>query len=373
MLFLVYGLSGSNLSGQHILRGQLPWLAKWTRGRHEWAVLYPAGHRDHVADLGPNVRWIECPAYTARWYFRSLWDTFFLPDKAKGLGADLLYTPTGFSFPRVRIPQVVLAPNPWCLVPGLKRSGTEQIKAGLQRRAYRQAMRQAACMVFISTFMQTAYRANAGHVARLERVIPIGIDDDAFAASAGPLAACPRKPHQILSVSAMAPHKGVETVVRALKLLREEFKLTATLELVGAWPDASYATTICGLVADLGLASQVSFRGRVTRQDLLRYYAESKVFCLMSNCESFGIPAVEAQAFGTPVVSSNCCAIPEVCGDGGLLPDPGDAQGSAKALHELLSNPSRWEEMSRNARQNAARYRWETCTKPLLEILHHSK
>ena len=88
----------------------------------------------------------------------------------------------------------------------------------------------------------------------------------------------------------------------------------------------------------------------------------------MSKCESFGIPAVEAQAFGTPVVGSNCCAVPEVCGKGGIYYEPDDVDGMANALHKLIANKGCWEKMSRAAKKNASKYRWEKCSKPLLDV-----
>jgi glycosyltransferase involved in cell wall biosynthesis len=112
----------------------------------------------------------------------------------------------------------------------------------------------------------------------------------------------------------------------------------------------------------------VEIKGYASRDDLNRYYAESKVFSLMSKSESFGIPAVEAQAFGTPVVSSNCCAIPEVCGRGGVYPEPEDVEGTAKAIAKLLTDESAWQKLSEAARQNAERYHWDTCSRPLLRM-----
>jgi glycosyltransferase involved in cell wall biosynthesis len=88
----------------------------------------------------------------------------------------------------------------------------------------------------------------------------------------------------------------------------------------------------------------------------------------MSRCESFGIPAVEAQAFGTPVVGSNVCAMPEVCGDGGVFGAPEDVPATANLLQRLLTDSADWQDFSDAARRNAAKYQWSECSRPLLSL-----
>lgn len=119
---------------------------------------------------------------------------------------------------------------------------------------------------------------------------------------------------------------------------------------------------------DLGLSEQVQVHGFVSREELDRIYAESQVFCLMSRCESFGIPAIEAQLFGTPVVCSTACAIPEICGNGGLFCDSEDIEGVAAALRSLLEDSFYWKTMSDRAFNNAERFVWKQCSRPLVDI-----
>ena len=167
----------------------------------------------------------------------------------------------------------------------------------------------------------------------------------------------------------MAPHKGVETLLHAFARLRQRHGLDARLHLVGGWPDATYAAAMRRLAADLDINAHLTITGFVSRQALFEHYAKASVFCLMSRCESFGIPAVEAQAFGTPVISSNCCAIPEVCGDGGIYPQAGDAAGTADALRRVLTDRDTWRQLSVAARQNAARYTYDQTARPLMRML----
>ena len=166
----------------------------------------------------------------------------------------------------------------------------------------------------------------------------------------------------------MAWHKSVETVVEALGILRRAHRIPAELRLVGGWAGADYERLIHDRVERLGLRGAVAFDGHVTRAQLLDHYARARVFCLMSWCESFGIPSVEAQAMGLPVVVSNCCAMPEVCGEGGLYPDPGDAAGTARALASLLGDEGEWRRRSEAAVANAARFRYDITSRPLLNM-----
>jgi glycosyltransferase involved in cell wall biosynthesis len=89
---------------------------------------------------------------------------------------------------------------------------------------------------------------------------------------------------------------------------------------------------------------------------------------LMSYCESFGIPAAEAMAFGTPIVASQDCAISEVCAGAGLFGPAGNPDWTADALEQLLTDPSTWSQFSSQALQNASRLRWEACSRPLMKM-----
>jgi glycosyltransferase involved in cell wall biosynthesis len=254
------------------------------------------------------------------------------------------------------------------LVRGLKRTTGESIKASLQRRNYRQAVKQAAMMIFNSEYMRSAYRKNAGCREKASAVVYQALDEETHAAAEVARDQVKKRDLQVLSVSAWGNHKGAETLVEALALLRTQHQVPATLVLAGSWPDKAYERQVRELIRNHGLDHVVDIRGHVSREGLHRLYAESRVFSLMSHCESFGIPAVEAQAFGTPVISSNCCAIPEICGAGGLFPEPGDALKTAGSLASLICDGKKWERLAAAAVENASRYRWDNCSRRLLSM-----
>ena len=364
---LVNALSVSNQSGRHVLAGHLGQLADGLRGRLRLVVL---GREDQAGlreVLGTRVDWVFAPAATRGWLFRAWWERRHLAPLVRRLGAGLYFTPSGIA---AHLPadvrQIVFCQNPWALVPAARRR-RDFLKAWLQRRAYRRAMRTAAVMIFNSRYMQEAYRANAGFPEKRGQVVYQAPDDETRARAAA-LENVPRRPGQIACVSAMGRHKNVEAVVRALARVRPS-RPEARLVLAGTWPDAGYQREIHELVARLGLRDAVEFKGHLPREELDRLYAESRVFCLPSRCESFGIPAVEAQLFGTPVVGASVCAMPEIGGEGGLFCAPDDIAGLAAALETLLADDAEWQRLSARAKANAARYSWERCSPPLLDII----
>jgi glycosyltransferase involved in cell wall biosynthesis len=140
------------------------------------------------------------------------------------------------------------------------------------------------------------------------------------------------------------------------------------LKLVGPWPDPSYEQRIRHQIEQLALQSAVQILGKVSNEELHRLYATSKVFSLMSSCESFGIPAAEAMAFGTPIVSTDCCAIAEICETAGKFGPVRDPQWTANALAEVLTNDTVWSAYSAAAIQRAAMLTWENCARPFQRI-----
>jgi glycosyltransferase involved in cell wall biosynthesis len=243
----------------------------------------------------------------------------------------------------------------------------ERLKARLQRIGYAKAYRNAAMMIYISGHLRDLYRrGNVGVPETRSEIAWVGLNEDTYQA-ARDLQGIEREPFSIVSVSAMAPWKGAETLVEAVRLLRAR-QIPAVLKLVGPWPNAAYEQTVEDQIQRHSLADSVRILGKVSNDELHRLYATSQVFSLMSSCESFGIPAAEAMAFGTPVVSTNCCAIAEICEPAGQFGPVDDPEWTAKALEKALTDRAAWENWSHAARQRAAMLTWENCAKPFQRI-----
>lgn len=366
MRVLVNALSIGSLSGRHVLYGHLRQLSSWTAGSHEFLVLHAPREQPPSYLQRPNVSWIVAPQAAVHWSTRSLWEAWDVPRLVKRHACDLYFTPNGTALPRCPVPQVSLAQNPWCLMRGVPRTWSERTKARIQRAAYRNAWRHATLMAYNSQHMRDLYRHNANGLPEGAACIAHqGVNEATFVAAVQ--SKVERQPNTIVSVSTMAPWKGAETLVTAVAELRKQ-GVPAQLRLVGSWPQQAYERQVRLEIARLKLEDHVTIVGEVTVEQLHSEYASARVFALMSRCESFGIPAVEAQAFGTPVVGATGCAMPEIGGDGGVFGPPGDPHVAANLLAPLLTNSADWEMLSQRALVNVQRFRWEQCSQPLLEM-----
>lgn len=82
----------------------------------------------------------------------------------------------------------------------------------------------------------------------------------------------------------------------------------------------------------------VSLFGYVSREELLAFYQEARVYCQLSYRESFGIALAEAMACGCVPVVTERGAIPEVVGDAGYYVPYGSAKATAEAIEKALSS-----------------------------------
>ncbi|MGO9291385.1 MAG: glycosyltransferase family 4 protein [Polyangia bacterium] len=95
---------------------------------------------------------------------------------------------------------------------------------------------------------------------------------------------------------------------------------------------------------------------QLSAEELVREYRDSNALVFASTYEGFGLPIVEAQAIGLPVITSNIAPMTDIAGDGALFVDPYDEQEIRSALEELLGSPDLARRLSDRGRRNAKRF-----------------
>jgi glycosyltransferase involved in cell wall biosynthesis len=123
------------------------------------------------------------------------------------------------------------------------------------------------------------------------------------------------------------------------------------------------------LVRKLNLDGMVHFTGRLAREELAQHYSAAQIAIVPSLYEGFGIPAAEAMACGTPVISTTGGALPEVVGDAGILVPPGSADALAAAIGQLLNDKQAQQRMSEaGTKRVKEKFSWEQAARKTLEV-----
>ncbi len=164
----------------------------------------------------------------------------------------------------------------------------------------------------------------------------------------------------LVTVCRLVKGKGVDIVLRALKILTER-GIPYRYVIGGEGPEKS---SLEALVDELGLSDNVHFQGYVVGEDKWRLLRNSDLFVMPSRLDStipwqegFGIAFVEAAAFGVPAVGSLSGGIPDAVVDGetGILVAEESPLDLANALTFLYRNPETRKKMGRAGRERARR------------------
>ncbi len=170
----------------------------------------------------------------------------------------------------------------------------------------------------------------------------------------------------ILFVGRHDPRKGLPELMQACRALALD-GILFRLIIVG---DGSLRRRIEGM-AHGPLEGRVHFEGRVSNENLPRYYASSDIFCSPARGgESFGIVLLEAMASGVPIVATDLPGYRTVLTPGaeGLMSRPRDPMSLRAALETLLARPDLRAEMGARGIETARRYAWPKIAARLEEI-----
>jgi len=191
-----------------------------------------------------------------------------------------------------------------------------------------------------------------------------GIDTEIFRPMEGVL----RQPYRIITTaSADQPLKGLRFLIKAIAALKPDYP-QLELMVVGKLKEGGQTET---LLQSLKLEDSVSFVSGISTEELVHYYNEATLAVSPSLYEGFGLPAGEAMSCGTPVISSDGGALPEVIGDAGYITPAGNSNALASAMRELLENPERRAQLSQLGRKRIEEtFSWEVAAKQFTAYYH---
>ena len=123
-------------------------------------------------------------------------------------------------------------------------------------------------------------------------------------------------------------------------------------------------------IEELSMLKNVKFQHVIfaSDQELSYLYANALLLIYPSISEGFGIPLIEAQTLGCPIVSTNFSCIPEIANEGALLVDKLDKFTLSNSINEILKDTHTRNELIRLGYQNAKRFSWDETRKKTIEL-----
>jgi phosphatidylinositol alpha-mannosyltransferase len=199
------------------------------------------------------------------------------------------------------------------------------------------------------------------------QVIPNGIDTGFFASRGiQPIPEFDDGHPNILFVGRMDERKGFRHLLHAYPYIKQRFPKVRLL-VVGAYQPDEVASFV--QYAHRHRLEDIHFIGKVTREDLRRYYQTASIFCAPSTgSESFGIILLEAMASGVPIVASDIVGYRSVLThkNEGLLVEPGNELAVVQAITCLLENQNMRANMAAQGQQTARLYDWNVVAPRIL-------
>ena len=339
---------------------------------HELHVFWTSEGYRHVAELGPTDGRMRHHVYRlpqGHVLLRKLWEQLVLPVGARRCGMDVVHLPDHVVpfLPPARGVVATLHDAAPILMP----ETFGRVLGPYKALSIRLTARLATRIIAISQATKRDLVRLAG--ARPERVHVVyyglnpvfrPVTDPARLAA---VRARYRLPERFLIyVGTIEPRKNVDRILQGYALARARHGVQVPLVLAGqrGW---LYQDTVA-LPERLGISEHVRWTDYIPQHDLPAVYSQATALVFPTLYEGFGLPLLEAMACGTPVITANVSAMPEVVGDAALLVDPLNVEEIGAAIDRVSADPELRARLAVAGPNRARQFTWERAARETVAV-----
>jgi len=167
----------------------------------------------------------------------------------------------------------------------------------------------------------------------------------------------------LLNVGANHPRKNIDTILRAIAILKDK-----GLPILFYKAGADFTAQQKQFIQACQLNSTVRYVGKPDKSTLVQFYNTAELLLAPSLHEGFGITLLEAMACGTPVVTSNTSAMPEVVGNAGVLVNPKSPDEIVAAIIHLYYDPTHYQELVKRSLTRVTTFTWGKTAEKVAEV-----
>ncbi len=194
-------------------------------------------------------------------------------------------------------------------------------------------------------------------------VVPNGIDVKAIQAFK-PIKT--RTNHTIFYIGVLNKRKGVDDLIRAIPLVKNEIK-DIKLYIAGTGPDLN---KLKNLTKNLNIEENVKFLGFISEENKFSYMKSTDIFVLATYWESFPLVLLEAMACEKPIITTDVAGNPFAVIDGsnGFLVKPGNWRQISEKLIYLFKNEEMIKRMGEESKKRAIMFDWSIIAQQTRDI-----
>lgn len=171
----------------------------------------------------------------------------------------------------------------------------------------------------------------------------------------------------LLFVGALLANKNITRIIEAYKQVCEE-ECFRDVGLVIAGDTTWNSEPLFELVEKLGLKDRIVFTGFISEEDKVGLYNLAETYVFPSLVEGFGLPTLEAFACGTPVITANVTAMPEVAGDAAKLVNPLSTEEIAQAMLEYTADENLRLEYREKGLARCQEFTWSKTAENMVKV-----
>jgi glycosyltransferase involved in cell wall biosynthesis len=170
----------------------------------------------------------------------------------------------------------------------------------------------------------------------------------------------------MLFVGNLEPRKNLINLMEAFALARD--RLGGPVQLVICGKKGWLYSGILKTCERIKRGNDIVITDYVNENDLLGLYQNAEMFVFPTRYEGFGMPALEAMACGTPVITSNTSSMPEITGSAAILISPSSVEEISEAMIKVANSDSLRKELREKGLKQAKLFSWTNTARETLDV-----
>lgn len=300
--------------------------------------------------------------YSDKLLYGLAWEQTFLRNSIKRWGPDVMFCPNSYCpILSVDCKKVISIQD----LPSYYGFGNRQYR--LFRKAILPIMaNRADRIVTVSNYTKNDICDYLGIPRSNVGVVYNGIDPVFYQGGVEPGTQLPSD--YVLFVGAKSERKNLKRVIKSFEKLKSAYDVPHKLVIVGPSENPTYDLVMESSSQD-SIKESVLNPGYLSREELSFVYEHADLFVFPSLHESFGLPPVEAMASGTPVVTSQQGAIPEIVQGKCVYVNPYDTEDITDGMAKIMFDTELSDKLSNEGSDLAQKYNWENSASELVKEL----